>query len=202
VRGEGVVWCDGGGRHWWVLTWCPKINDERRMLFIILFCFHMRAVIVVCGHIVFERGQSFSYVGSCRVVVVVVVCHGWSQYFIATSLSAMWHLASLSAKKVGGEVCLHTCWWSLRLVMWPLDVVGKGVVWGTRRHWCHSWVVCCRPAVVVAWLSSVVVVVVVSHRCCQLWLLMWHSCFVRMVYRRVQVVVGGGWWCGDDGWAL
>ena len=21
-----------------------------------------------------------------------------------------------------------------------------------------------------------------------------------MVYRRVQVVVGGGWWCGNDGW--
>jgi len=28
VRGEGVVWSDGGGRHWWVLTWCPKINDK------------------------------------------------------------------------------------------------------------------------------------------------------------------------------
>jgi len=28
VRGEGVVWCDGGGRHWWVLTWCPKINEN------------------------------------------------------------------------------------------------------------------------------------------------------------------------------
>ena len=21
-----------------------------------------------------------------------------------------------------------------------------------------------------------------------------------MVYWHVQVVVGGGWWCGDDGW--
>jgi len=81
-----VVWCDGGGRHWWVLTWCPKINDERRMPFIILFCFRTWVVIVVCGHIVSvcgrsfsnERGQSFSYVGSCRMVVVVVVCRGQS----------------------------------------------------------------------------------------------------------------------------
>jgi len=131
-------------------------------------------------------------------VVVVAVCHGQSQYFIATSLSVTWHLASLSAKKVGGGVCLHTCWWSLQLVTWPLDVIGEGVVLGARRHW---WVVCCCPAIVVAWSSSVVVVVVVSHCCHWSWLLMWRSCIVRMVYRHVQVVVGGGWWCGDDGWA-
>ena len=80
-------------------------------------------------------------------VVVVAVCCGWSQYFVATLLSAMWHLASLSAKKVGGGVCLHTCWWSLQLVTWPLDVIGEGVVLGARRHW---WVVCCHPAIVVA----------------------------------------------------
>jgi len=131
-------------------------------------------------------------------VVVVAVCHGRSQYFVATSLSATWHLASLSAKKVGGGVCLHTCWWSLRLVTWPLDVIGEGVVLGTRRRW---WVVCCHPAVVVAWSSSVVVVVVVSHHCRWSWLLTWHSGVVRMVYQHVQVVVGGGRWCGDDGWA-
>ena len=102
------MWCDRGGRHWWVLTWCPKINDEQRMPFIILFCFHMRAVVVVCGRIVSICRRSFSYVGGCRVVVVVVVCCGRSQYFVATSLTATWHLASLSAKKVGGEVCLCT----------------------------------------------------------------------------------------------
>jgi len=149
--------------------------------------------------VVFERGWSFSYVGSCHVVVVVAVCHGRSQYFVATSLSATWHLASLSAKKVGGGVCLHTCWWLLQLVTWPLDVIGEGVVLGTHRHW---WVVCCRPAVVVAWSLSFVVVVVVSHCCRRSWLLTWRSCIIRMVYRRVQVVVGGGWWCGDDGWVL
>jgi len=82
-------------------------------------------------------------------------------------------------------------------VTWPLDVIGEGVVLGTHRHW---WVVCCRPAVVVAWSSSVVVVVVVSHCCHRSWLLMWHSCIIQMVYRCVQVVVGGGRWCGDDGW--
>ena len=152
--------------------------------------------------VVFECGQSFSYVGGCCVVVVVVVCHGRSQYFIATLLSATWHLASLSAKKVGGGVCLHTCWWSLRLVMWPLNVIGEGVVLGAHRHWCHWWVVSCRPAVVVAWSLSVVVMVVVSHRCRQSWLLTWHSCIVWMVYRCVQVVVGGGRWCGDDRWVL
>ena len=151
--------------------------------------------------VISERGWLFLYVGGCRVVVVVAVCCGWSQYFIATSLSVTWHLASLSAKKVGGEVCLHTCWWSLQLVMWPLDVVGKGVVLGARCHWCCSWVVCCHPAIVVAWSSSVVVVVVVSHRCHRLWLLTWRSCIVWMVYRHVQVVVSGGRWCGDDGWA-
>jgi len=160
----------------------------------------MRAVIVICGCVVFIRGQSFSYVGSCRVVVVVVaVCHGRSQYFVATSLTATWHLASLSAKKVGGGVCLHTCWWSLWLVTWPLDVIGEGVVLGARHCWCCWWVVCCHPAVVVAWSSSVVVVV--SHRCCRSWLLTWCSCVVQMVYRHVQVVVGRGRWCGDDGWA-
>jgi len=171
------------------------------MPFIISFRFHTWAVIVVCGCVVSVCGQSFSYVGSCRVVVVVVVCCGRSQYFIATLLSATWHLASLSAKKVGGGVCLHTCWWSLWLVTWPLDVVGEGVVLGTRRHWCRWWVVCCRPAIVVAWSLSVVVVVVVSHHCCWSWLLMWRSGVVRMVYRGVQVVVSGGRWCGDDGWA-
>jgi len=149
--------------------------------------------------VIFECGQSFSYMGGCRVVVVVVaVCCGRSQYFVAMSLTAMWHLASLSAKKVGGGVCLHTCWWLLRLVTWPLDVIGERVVLGTRCCW---WVVCCHPAVVVAWLSSVVVVVVVSHHCHRSWLLTWHSCIVRMVYRCVQVVVGGGRWCGDNGWA-
>jgi len=195
------VWCDGGGRHWWVLTWCPKINDKQRIPFIVSFRFHTQVVVVVCGHVISIHGQLFSYVGSCCVVVVVAVCHGQSQYFIATSLSAMWHLASLSAKKVGGGVCVHTCWWSLRLVTWPLDVVGEGVVLGTRRRWCCWWVVCCCPAVVVAWSSSVVVVVVVSHHCRQSWLLMWCSCIVWMVYRHVQVVVGGGQWCGNDGWA-
>ena len=102
------------------------------------------------------------------------------------------------SKESGGRGCLHTCWWSLRLVTWPLDVVGEGVVLGTHRHWCRSWVVCCHPAVVVAWSSSVVVVVVVSHRCRRSWLLMWRSCVVQMVNRHVQVVVGGGrwWWCG------
>jgi len=108
------------------------------------------------------------------VVVVVVVCHGQSQYLVA---------------KLRG-VCLHTHWWSLWLVTWPLDVVGEGVVLGACRCW---WVVCCHPAVVVAWSSSVVVMVVVSHCCCRSWLLMWHSCVIRMVYRCVQVVVGGGW---------
>jgi len=159
----------------------------------------MQVVIVVCGHIISICRQSFSNVGSCRVVVVVVA--GQSQYFVATLLTATWHLASLSAKKVGGEVCLHTCWWSLRLVTWPLDVIGEGVVLGAHHHWCRSWVVCCCPAVVVAWSSSVVVVVVVSHCCHRSWLLTWHSCIVCMVYRHVQVVVGGGRWCGDDGWA-
>jgi len=159
------------------------------MPFIVSFHFRMWAVVVVCGHIVSICGRSFSNVGSCRVVVVVVVCRGRSQYFIATSLSVTWHLASLSAKKAGGGVCLHTCWWSLRLVRWPLDVIGEGVVLGTRRCWCHWWVVCCRPAIVVAWSSSVVVVVVVSHRCHQLWLLTWHSGVVQMVYWHVQVVV-------------
>jgi len=173
---------DTGGYSHGVLK--SMMNDECRSSFHFIFVRRWSLSSV---------GTLFPYVGGCRVVVVVAVCHGWSQYFVATSLSA---------KKVGGGVCLHTCWWSLQLVTWPLDVVGKGVVLGTCRHWCRSWVVCCHPAVVVAWLSSVVVVVVVSHHCCWSWLLTWHSSVVRMVYRRVQVVVGGGRWCGDDGWAL
>jgi len=75
--------------------------------------------------------------------------------------------------------------------------VGSVLLWS---HCCL--IVWCHPAVVVAWSSSVVVVVVVSHRCCQLWLLMWCSCVVRMVYQHVQVVVSGGQWCDDDGWVL
>jgi len=80
VRGERVVWCDGGGRHWWVLTWCPKINDEQQMPFIIWFHFHTWVVIVICRCIISIPGQSFLYVGGCHVVVVVVVvvCHGQS----------------------------------------------------------------------------------------------------------------------------
>ena len=66
----------------------------------------------------------------------------------------------------------------------------------------HRLVAWCRPAIVVAWSSSVVVVVVVSHRCHRSWLLTWCSCVVRMVYWHVQVVVSGGRWCGDNGWAL
>jgi len=126
-------------------------------------------------------------------------------------------------------LCLHLClltidgwWWALTALdsvsrlfsqcsrPWVAltdlgDVVvathlGASLSLGVRRRWCRSWVVCCRPAVVVAWSSSVVVVVVVSHRCHQSWLLTWCSCIVRMVYQRVQVVVGGGQWCGDDGW--
>jgi len=65
---------------------------------------------------------------------------------------------------------------------------------------CHL-IMWCRPAVLVAWSSSVVVVVVVSHHCHQSWLLTWCSCIIRMVYQHVQVVVGGGQWCGNDGWA-
>ena len=150
-----------------------------------------------------HRFVLFSYVGShChlwvrrfRTQAVVFIC-GWlscgggggglrgqSQYLVATLRG----------------VCLHTHWWSLRLVTWPLDVVGEGVVLGACRRW---WVVCCHPAIVVAWSSSVVVMVVVSHCCCWSWLLMWHSCVVRMVYQCVLVVVGGGWWCGDNGWVL
>jgi len=190
------VWCgvmeggDTGGYSHGVLK--SMTNDECCSS----FCF-----VFICGWSLSSVGTSFLYMGGCRVVVVVAVCHGWSQYFVAMSLSATWHLASLSAKKVGGEVCLHTCWWLLRLVTWPLNVVGEGVVLGTCCHWCRWWVVCCHPAIVVAWLSSVVVVVVVSHCCRRSWLLTWHSCVVRMVYWHVQVVVGGGQWCGDDGWA-
>ena len=66
----------------------------------------------------------------------------------------------------------------------------------------HHLVAWCRPAVVVAWSSSVVVMVVVSHHCRWWWLLTWHSCIVRMVYQCVQVVVGGGQWCGNNGWVL
>jgi len=74
---------------------------------------------------------------------------------------------------------------------WPLVPFMGGVLsWS-----CHGLVAWCRPAIVV-------VVVVVSHCCSQSWLLMWHSCVIRMVYQHVQVVVGGGQWCGNDGWAL
>ena len=75
VRGEEVVWCDGGGRHWWVLTWYPKINDERQMLFIVSFHFHTWAVVVICGHVVSICQQSFSNVGGhFRMWVVMFIC--------------------------------------------------------------------------------------------------------------------------------
>ena len=77
------------------------------------------------------------------------------------SLSVTWHLASLSAKKVGGGVCLHSCYRQT-----SVDVP------------CRC---CCLPLIC--------------------WLLTWHSCVIQMVYQCVQVVVGGQWWCGDDGWA-
>ena len=57
MRGEGVMWCDGGGRHWWVLTtW---------------------VVVVICGHIVSICRQLFSNAGSCFRTWVVVLVHGW-----------------------------------------------------------------------------------------------------------------------------
>ena len=187
---------DTGGYSHGVLK--SMTNDECRSS----FCF-----VFVCGQLLSSVGTSFLYAGGCFHTWVVVTWWWWWQSAVAglsisLPLSVTWHLASLSAKKVGGEVCLHTCWWSLQLVTWLLDVIGEGVVLGARRRWCHSWVVCCCPAVVVAWSSSVVVVVVVSHHCHRSWLLMWFSCVVRMVYRRVQVVVSGGQWCGDDGWVL
>jgi len=144
--------------------------------------------------VIFERGRLLHGGGGGGLPwpVLVLGCH------VAVSDVAPGFPVS---KESGGRGCLHTCWWSLRLVMWPLDVVGEGVVLGARRRWCRWWVVCCHPAIVVAWSSSVVVMVVVSHRCRRSWLLMWCSCIVRMVYRHVQVVVGGGRWCGDNGWA-
>jgi len=150
-------------------------------------CFRTWAVVLVRGRL--SRGGGG---GGLPWLVLVLGCH------IAVSDVAPGFPVS---KESGGRGCLHTCWWSLRLVTWPLDVIGEGVVLGARRRWCRWWVVCCRPAIVVAWSSSVVVVVVVSHHCRRSWLLTWCSCVIRMVYRRVQVVVGGGRWCGDDGWA-
>jgi len=91
-------------------------------------------------------------------------------------LSATWDLASLSAKKVGGGVCLD-CRDGLEVLTWG---------WTWRCH--------CQTSVDM------------PHHHCRLpltcRLLTWRSCIVRMVYRRVQVVVSGWWrWCGDDGWA-
>ena len=56
MRGEGVMWCDGGGRHWWVLTtW---------------------VVVVVCGRVVSVRGRSFSNAGGCFRMWAVVLVRG------------------------------------------------------------------------------------------------------------------------------
>jgi len=188
---------DTGGYSHGVLK--SMTNDECRSSFHFVF---------VCGRSLSSVGASFPYMGSRFRMWVVVFVRGWLSCGGGGG-SLLWpvsvfhcHVAVSNvapgfpvSKESGGRGCLHTCWWSLRLVTWPLDVVGEGVVLGARRRWCRWWVVCCRPAVVVAWPSSVVIVVVVSHRCRWSWLLMWRSCIVRMVYRRVQVVVGGGrWW--------
>ena len=68
MRGEGVMWCDGGGRHWWVLTCHPKINDE---------CHSSFGFIFIPGQSLSSVGTSFPYAGSRFQTWAVVFIHGW-----------------------------------------------------------------------------------------------------------------------------
>jgi len=77
------MWCDGGGRHWWVLTtWvvivvCGRIISVRG-----------RSFSNVGGHfrtwaVVFECGRSFSNVGGCSRTWAVVVWWWWWRSAVA-----------------------------------------------------------------------------------------------------------------------
>ena len=148
-------------------------------------CHSSFGFIFIPGRSLLSVGASFPYVGS-HFCTWAVVAWWWWWWWSAVAGLSIW-LPHCCRWQGGGVGCLS-----------PLVPFLGGVLSWSRHHlitWCH-------PAIVVAWSLSVVVVVVVSHCCSQLWLLTWHSCIVRMVYQCVQVVVGGGWWCGDDGWAL
>ena len=137
------MWCDGGGRHWWVLTtW---------------------VVVVVCGRVVSVCGRSFSNAGGRFRTWVVVLIRGrllrdggggglpWPVLVLGCHVAVSDVAPGFPvSKESGGRGCLHTCWWSLGLVTWPLNVVGRssplvplvgGVLSSCRC--CGMVVVCC-----------------------------------------------------------
>jgi len=151
----------------------------------------------------------------------VAVCCGRSQYFVATSLSVTWHLASLSAKKVGEGVFTHLlvvvaasdvaprCHWQGGGVgrSSPLVPLVGGVL--SSCHCCGMVIVCCSRGCGESSLSSVVAAdVAFLHRSdgvpacpggCQWWAVVWQR-WVGVVsgHREwvswVGIVGGGGWW--------
>jgi len=141
-------------------------------------------------YIVIVMSSHGRHCGPCHWWVVGAHCHWWG---VVLGTCCCWcHLCWVLVAIGGcssGVLITFSGWscWALIVVggqwCWALGVISKGVVLGARRHWCHSWVVCCCghiivtswyrhlvtwccPAIIVAWLSSVVVVVVVSHCCC------------------------------------
>jgi len=125
------------------------------MPFIILFCFHTWAVIVVCGHVVSIRRWSFSYVGSHFRMWVVVAWWPVSVFGCHVAVSDMAPGFPVSKESGGRGVFTHLGWvdvprrcccvasiWPalIHLVTWRCHVVlvvlGHSVVgWSMRvRH--------------------------------------------------------------------
>jgi len=98
------MWCDGGGRHWWVLTtW---------------------AVVVVCGRIISICGQSFSNMGGRSRTWVVVTWWWWWRSAMASLSTWLPHRCQrhgtwlpCQQRKWGGCVCFD-CRDGLEVLTW------------------------------------------------------------------------------------
>ena len=112
-EGGGVPWSDGEGRHWWGLTCCPKINDERRMSFIVRFRFRSWVAILVCG-------RSFLFVGDRFHMGAVVIVRG--------RVVSVWGRSSsyvgVSFPFVGSRLRM----WACRFCSWAVVFVGGRIV--------------------------------------------------------------------------
>jgi len=123
TEGEGVMWCDGGGRQWWVLTtW---------------------VVVVVCGCVVSICGRSFLNVGGRSHTWVVVVWWWWWQSAVA-SLST-W-LPRCCQRRGTWLPCQQRKWgegcvWTVGTGWRCLPGAGHGAVTIRRLLTCHDIVV-------------------------------------------------------------
>ena len=111
----------------------------------------------------------------CHVIIVGPIVGGWWA-LIAVGGVWRWVLVAIGGCSSGALVAFSgwSCWVLIAVGgwwCWALSVVGEGVVLGTRRCWCHSWVVCCHGHVVV--LSHGVILLSLWHGCHLLWLWLW-----------------------------